>query len=133
MPYQAQWYLPYKVIEARVWGRMTLEDWEQHRQSSARMLTEAQIHAPGSTVYLLMDTLDAESMPPIYLTIPKGQRVLKFKNRGTLFLIVQNDAIRSIMEVTAHITSEPFLLRIFKERQAALDALTATLAKDALR
>jgi hypothetical protein len=133
MPYQAEWYLLHQVIDARIWGLMTLDDLDLYLATVVSLLTDAQAHAPENIVHLLLDTLEAESIPPLYLLVKRGVNVMEFKNRGTLFLIARNTAIRSVIEVTAHISRDHFPLRVFKERQAALDALASYLAKDALR
>lgn len=133
MPYHIDWYLPHQVSDARIWGHLSLEELELYTDTCVRMLAEAQAQAPGNRVHIIIDMLDAESIPPLYLMASQGVRVLKFKNRGTMFLLVQNTAVRSVMEITSHVMGVHFPMRIFKERQAALDALAAYLAKEQMR
>jgi len=133
MPYQASWHIVHQVIEARFWGRVSVEDTDVHNDACVQLLTEAQNMAPKSTVHLLLDALEAESIPPLYLRFAQGMRVLKFKNRGTLFLITRSSSIKSIIEVTAYVSREHFPLRVFAEREEALQALDGYLARDAQR
>jgi hypothetical protein len=131
MPYYGDWYIVHKVIEARFWGHVSVEETDVHNDVCVRLLTVAQQHAPNSTVYLLFDAGEAESFPPLYLRFAQGMRVLRFQNRGTMFLVVRNNAIRSVLEVTAHISRHHLPLQVFEDRQAALDAIERVLAREA--
>ena len=133
MPYHGDWHIVHKVIEARFWGRVTVEETDVHNDVCVRLLTEAQARDPNNTIYLLFDAGAAETFPPMYLRFAQGLRVLRFQNRGTMFLVVRNSAIRSVFEGTAHISRHHLPLRVFQERQAALDAIEACIAKDSLR
>jgi len=133
MPYQASWHVVHKVMEARFWGKVSLEDTDHHTEACVRMLTEAQNHNPTEMVYLLLDALEAENFPPLYQLFARNGRVLKFKNRGPMFAITRDSAIKSIFEVTAYMTREHVPFRLFSERQDAIDALEGYLASDAQR
>ena len=133
MPYEARWYLAHKVMEARFWGEVSINDTDQHSDACVQMLTEAQSQSPTSLVYLLFDALEAENFPPLYLHISQGIRVLKFKNRGAMFAITSNRGIRSIFEITAHLTREHFPLRLFSDRESAVQSLESYLARDRQR
>jgi len=133
MPYHCDWYLPYRVADARMWGTVSLQEMEDYTNTCVRLLTEAQKHNPGGVVHILLDTREAVSIPPLYLMISQGIRVMKFGNLGTMFLIAENGSTRSVIEVTSRVMRERFPLRIFKERQEALDALVTYLARDARR
>lgn len=133
MPYHGDWYVVHKVIEARFWGHVTVDETDTHNDVCVRLLTEAQALDPNNIIYLLFDAGEAESFPPLYLRFAQGLRVLRFQNRGTMFLIVRNSAIRSVFEVTAHISRHHLPMRVFQERQAALHAIESYLARDALR
>jgi hypothetical protein len=133
MPYHGDWYIVHKVIEARFWGQVTVEETDIHNDVCVQLLTEAQALDPDNTIYLLFDAGEVDSFPPLYLRFAQGLRVLRFQNRGTMFLVVRNSAIRSIFEVTAHISRHHLPLRVFQERQEAIDAIETVLEKNALR
>ena len=116
-----------------MWGIVTLDEMETYTDICVQMLIEAQAHNPHGFLHIIIDMRQAESIPPLYLMISQGVRVLKFRNRGTMFLIATHGSIRAVMELTARVTREHFPLRIFSERQEALDALTLYLARDKRR
>jgi hypothetical protein len=128
MPFVIDWYIPYRVIDVRLWGEVSGDEIRQLATHFVDMLTQVQIHMPDKKPYLLYDTLEALSMPPLYLMLKEAAPVLRFKNRGPMFHITQNQAIRSIAEITAHVTQ--FQLLLFETRAEALRALQVALAKD---
>jgi hypothetical protein len=131
MPIEIEWYHPYRVIYTRAWGVLTLDDMQQQSDGFVTLLSEGQIHMPGKLLYLIYDTLEVESMPPVYKLVKQALPVLRFKNRGPMFHITRNRTIRSIIELTAHITQ--FQLQSFATREEAIRALEAVMAKDELR
>jgi len=82
---------------------------------------------------MIFDALEAESIPPMYLMITQGMRTLKFKNRGTFFLLANNKSVRSVIEITSRVAREHFPLRVFTKRQDAIEALNSYLERDNLR
>jgi len=133
MPIHVDWYLLHHVIRERVWGHATQEDLNQHFDACKQMLAEAYTLSPQNKVHLLVDARDAESLTPLYLAVDRGSQILQFKNRGTLFLVTRNRAVRTVVELTARIGGTHFPLRVFNEHEAALEALTSYLAQDTLR
>lgn len=131
MPLEAEWYIPYRVIDERVWGTLTIEETQQHSDLMVEMLKEAEIHSPGKQVYLLFDDTEAESMPPAYLLLKQALPVIRCKNRGPMFHITHSTTIRSIVELAAHVMR--FKMRSFATREEALDALQKVLVEDDLR
>lgn len=132
MSYAYEWYIPYRVMDARVWGEVTTAELEHHADVCVEYLTLARLHNPEGVVNIIFDTLGATHIPPLYLMMSQGIRVMKFKNRGTMYLVANNSAVRSVIEVTARVMREYFPLRIFSTRQEALDALHAAMAKENL-
>lgn len=131
MPFQTEWYIPFRVIDERVWGKITAEAMHQHSELIVQMLSDAQIRAPGTQVHLVLDTAETESLPPAYIMLKPALPVLRFKNRGDLFHITHNSTVRSIMELTAHVMKFP--MRSFATREEALQALEATMLQEDLR
>jgi hypothetical protein len=129
MPYSVDWYLVHVVADARLWGHITFEDLEAYTDRCVELLTEAQTHAPHIQLQILLDASDAESIPPIYRMFSQGMRTLRFRNRDTMFLITRNRQVRSVIEITSHLAGDHFRLRVFAERQEALEALTQHLEK----
>jgi hypothetical protein len=65
MPLHIERYIPYQVVDERVWGQVTIEDVHQHTDCMLQILTEAQTHAPGTTIYQLFDDFPcAASLAP---------------------------------------------------------------------
>lgn len=131
MPYHGEWLIPLRVMEARLWGVVTLDDLDHHTEVCVRLLTEAQTHAPGRTQYLLLDAGEAEYLPPMYLGVMRALPVLRFKNRGPMLFVTHNPTFKSIMNLTAHVMH--FQMRTFTERQEALQHLDALLVHDDIK
>jgi hypothetical protein len=130
MPLNVDWYLPYRVIDVRLSGEVTQAEMSRMASEFVRMLTEVQLHAPSSKPYLLCDTLEAVSVPPLYLMLKDALPVLRFKNRGPMFHVTNNRSMRSMIQLTAHITQ--FQLFSFETRAEALRVLDAALLKEQL-
>ncbi|MBZ0280409.1 MAG: hypothetical protein K8L97_06685 [Anaerolineae bacterium] len=131
MPVVIEWYRPYQVIDARLRGLVTMEDIQQQADVFVSMLSEGEVHASGKRLYLLYDTSEAESMPPVYMMLKIALPILRFKNRGPMFHITRSSTIRSIIELTAHITRFP--LQTFATREETIRALEAKILEDGLR
>ncbi|MDX2075911.1 MAG: hypothetical protein SFZ02_05735 [bacterium] len=130
MPLHVEWYIPYRVTDARVWGVFTVEEVQQMSDIFVKYLTEASIHAPNTTPHIIFDSTENISMPPIYRMMTQALPVLRFKNRGIMFHITKNNTMRSLMELTAHVTK--FKLRTFATREEAIRALEAVLIAEGL-
>lgn len=128
MPLQVDWYIPHRVIDVRLWGVVTTDDILILAQNYVTMLTEAELQAAGPSVYLLFDTLEAQSMPPIYRMMKEGLTVLRFTNRGPAFHISRNNAIRRIVDLAAYVS--PFQLYSCTNRAEAIAMLQTMLDKD---
>jgi hypothetical protein len=128
MPLQVDWYIPYRVIDARVWGVFTVEEVQQMSDVFVQYLTETQTHAPNITPHILFDSTENISMPPIYRMMAQALPVLRFKNRGTMFHITRNNTMRSLLELTAHVTQ--FKLRTFATREETIRALETVLLEE---
>ncbi len=128
MPLDIDWHIPYRVIRVHATGIVKTEDFDHFAEVSVRLLSEAQTHAPGTLVYNIFDSLEVDIYPPVYLMLGRALPVLRFKNRGPLFLITQNRATSTLFELTAHVTN--FSLRVFKTHEEALEVLELALAKD---
>lgn len=130
MPFSVGWYLVHQVSEARLWGHVTLDEMEAYTDRCVDVLTEAQINAPDTRIHMLVDALDAESLPPIYRMFNQGMRTLRFKNRDTMFLVTRNGGqVRSVIELASRLAGEHFALKVFSDREQAIAALTAAMAK----
>jgi hypothetical protein len=121
MPIETGWLIPYRVIDARVWGTITMDDLTTFVDAAVTLLIEAQTHSPETLVYLLYDTSKTDYLPPIYMMLKPSLPLLRFKNRGDVFHIGSNAAIRSIMELTSHVTK--FKLHSFATRDEAIRAV----------
>jgi hypothetical protein len=128
MPLHIEWYIPYQVVDEKVWGQVTIEDVHQHTNCILTMLTEAQTHAPGTTIYQLFDDTEVESMPPVYLMISHALPVLRLQNRGPMLHIARKTAISNIMDITAHVMG--FQRYKFETRQDAIRALELIMLKN---
>jgi hypothetical protein len=128
MPLQIQWYIPYKVIDEQIWGKVTIEEIQQQIDLWVDMLNKAQVHAPEKKVYLLFDDTNVEKMPPAYLMIPQALPVLKFQNRGPMFHITHKRPISNIIEIAAHVMG--FEIRTFTVREEAIRELEITLMRE---
>ena len=133
MPYSADWYLVHQVVDARLSGQVTFEDMEGYTDRCVELLVEAAAHAPQNRLQIIVDATDAVSIPPIYRMFSQGIRTLKFKNRDTMFLITRNSQVRSVIEIASHLAGDHFKLKVFSERQQALEALAAHMEKTAHR
>lgn len=131
MPVQIEWYLPYRVIDVRSWGDVTLDEIHLQSQYFAKMLAEGEAQVPGVPLYLLYDATEASSMPPLYMMLKEVLPVLRFKNRGPAFLVTRSRAIRSIFELFAHVTR--FELFTFATREEAIGALEKVIVRDNMR
>lgn len=128
MSYSAEWLVPLRIAEMRVWGEVTLDDMKQHTAVCVQMLTEAQTQFPHRQIHMIFDASGCTAFPPIYLWMPHGLPVLRFQNRGLMLLITNNKRIRSITEVTAHVMN--FQMRTYPQREDALKAVEALLSHD---
>ncbi|MBZ0305681.1 MAG: hypothetical protein K8I82_06400 [Anaerolineae bacterium] len=131
MPYQAEWLIPLRVIYAKTWGIVTVEDLDEHTETCLRFLTEAQTYAAGKKAYLLLDMLETEHLPPMYLMIRRAMPVLQLKNRGPMFLITKQSAITSMLNLTAYIMH--FQMRTFGDKVSATQAVEALMLQDDLK
>ena len=131
MALETAWYIPYRVIEARLTGHLTAAGAQEIVDSLVCMLTEAQTIAPGKLCYFIFDTREAKSVPPIYLMMKQSLPVLRFKNRGHMFHITNNQTIRSIFDLAAHISQFPIMA--LATREEALKALEAIMLSENLR
>ncbi len=131
MACEMEWHLPYCILKSRISGRCTDEDTITFTSDAVKFLTEAQTKAPDQTVYNVLDTLEAESFPPIYLMLPRALPTMRFKNRGPLYLVTSKQSIRHIFELTAHIMAFP--IRAFSTWDEAIEAAEMAATKDMLR
>jgi hypothetical protein len=130
MPVVVDWYVPYRVIDVRLSGEISHAEMRELASRFVHMLTEVQLHTPGKKPYLLYDTLEATSIPPLYLMLKDALPVLRFKNRGPMFHVTNNRSMRSMIQLTAHITQ--FQLFSFETRAEALRVLEGVLLKEQL-
>jgi len=131
MSFSIEWYIPNRVIEVKGMGNLVAADFDQYSADLVRLLQEAEKNAPGQLVYNLHDVSGVESYPPVYLMVTRALPVLRFKNRGPLFLITQSRKVQSIISLTSHIMDFP--IRVFATREEAIAALEITLAKEDVR
>lgn len=128
MPLHVEWYLQYRVIDARFSGEVNANDIQKQVRMFVQFLSESQLQAPGRPVYLLFDTLEAESMPPFYQTLNKAIPILKFRNRGPAFHVTRNRKIRSIIDLAAHIAR--FQVYTYETREDAIRDIEAHLVRE---
>jgi hypothetical protein len=131
MPYHGEWYIPHRVVNARFWGKAGVDDFDQHTAVCVELLSQAQGQVPGATVHMILDVEEAESLPPLYLMFGRAVPVLRFKNRGIMFVVTRNRTIKSIIELTAHVMN--FSIMMFNSRAEMFSALEATLLKEDLQ
>jgi hypothetical protein len=130
MPFHGEWYIPYKVLDVRLWGDVTRDEIRPLVILFVKSLTETQTHMPGKKSYLIFDTLEVNSMPPIYLMMAEALPVLRFKNRELMIHITRNQAIRAIMDINAHVTRLPMVS--VETRAEALRLLETAMTKEDL-
>jgi hypothetical protein len=130
MPVKIDWYVSYRVIDVRLSGEVTQAEIRYMASRFVELLTEVQVHEPRRKPYLLCETLEAISVPPLYLMLKEAMPVLRFKNRGPMFHVTQSRSMRSMIQLTAHITQ--FQLFSFETRAEALRVLDAALLKEQL-
>lgn len=128
MPHKMEWYIQYQILQSHFWGPCTDQDTIDFTTAAVHFLTESQIHAPGRLIYNVMDATKIESMPPIYLMLPRAIPTMHFKNRGPLYLVTRQSNIRRIFELTAHIMA--FNLRFFNHWDEAIQAAEAAVSRD---
>lgn len=128
MPFYIDWLIPHRAINVLATGSIRSEDFDIYSDTLVRLLTEAQTHAPNLKVYNLFDSTTVKTYPPMYLMFKRALPVLRFQNRGPMYLITPNRATRSFFELTAHISS--FSLQAFDNRQEALAALENALIRE---
>lgn len=128
MPFHIDWLIPYRAINVLASGNIQSEDFDLYSETLVRLLTEAKTHAPGLKVYNIFDSMTVKTYPPMYLMFNRALPVLRFRNRGPMYLITPNRTTRSFFELTAHITS--FALQTFDNRQEALAALDNALIRE---
>ncbi len=125
MPFHIDWLIPYRAINVLASGSIKPEDFDFYSETLVRLLTEAQTHTPNLKVYNIFDSMTVKTYPPMYLMFKRALPVLRFRNRGPMYLITPNRTTRSFFELTAHIASFP--LQAFDNRQEALAALENAL------
>lgn len=130
MPLHVDWHVPLRAIDARCWGTVTLEEADHLAARLAELLQEAYDHAPTRTLYLLFDTLEADSLPPLYRILKPAIPLLKFKNRGPMYHVTRNRKIHSIIDLMANVTR--FQAHAFNTREEAVSALALQLERDDL-
>lgn len=128
MPLHVEWYLPYRVIDARFSGHVTASDIQLQVRLFVQFLSESKLMAPDKLVYLLFDTLQAESMPPFYRTLNQALPILKFKNRGPAFHVTRNSRIRHMIDLAAHVAR--FEVYSFSGREDAIRAIEEYLGRE---
>lgn len=128
MPFHIDWHIQHRVIYAHATGHMKDEDFDYYSATVAQLLTEAQTHAPHVKQYIVLDTLEALNYPPTYLMIKRALPILRFKNRGPMFLVTQSRLIRGLVELTAHVSNFP--LRVFNDRDEAIRAVEVAVQQD---
>jgi hypothetical protein len=131
MPFHGEWYIPYRVLELRLWGNITTEEIREITRLFVKSLTEVEAHNPRNKSYLLFDTLEVTRMPPLYLMMAEALPVLRFKNRELMVHVSRNKAIRAIMDINAHVTRLPMVSA--ETREEALRILEAALIKEDLQ
>lgn len=126
MPYQAEWHIPNRLVYARGWGRMTVQDMELHTAMCMKFLTEAEQNVPGGRVTMIFDALEVESIPPLYLMLPSALPVLRMQNRTESMIFVSiNKGMRTILQLTGHVMN--FKVRFAASSQEAIEIAESIL------
>lgn len=128
MPLKIEWMIPHRMIDERLIGRLTTDEFEQLTKTVVSMLAEAEREAPGRLVYLLLDATEVESMPPPYVMLKQAMPVLRFHNRGLMAHVTRSSLIRQMIELTAHVMR--FRMQAFTSREQAIAALYAAMHAD---
>lgn len=128
MPVTAQWVIPYRIIEERLYGKLNTDDLIQHTNMMVAMLTDAQQQSPGKLVYLMMDMTDVDSLPPAYTMMKQAMPVLKLKNRGLMVLVTNSAIFRNVLELTAHVMR--FSVQTCATREEGLHILHTRMEED---
>lgn len=130
MQYEIDWFIRYRVIQENIRGNPTTREIQQHFEACERLLSEAAEAAPDNMVHLLIDALEAESVPPIYKMIQPGAKLLGYKNRGRALLMTRNPKVSAVYEITSRLGGERYVLHIFREREAALEFLDGLMTQE---
>lgn len=130
MPIEVNWYLPTRILHARAWGRIHPDELDPYTDTCEKFLLEALANS-DKLVYLVMNGLEIESLPPVYVLGARGMPVIRMKNRGPMFFVTENRAIRTIVELTAHVTR--FSLQVFTTEELAFKAAEAVMVRDDVR
>ena len=128
MPITVGWHIENRVIEMQAEGQVLVADVVAWIDEQSKLLAQAQDKTPETLVYTLHDATDAESYPPIYLMVKRALPVLRFKNRGPIFLVTQAPKIRSVFALTSHVMDFP--VHVFSTRDDALNAIQIAIAKE---
>ncbi len=130
MPFHINWYLLHRVIEVRLEGDVSMDDMRTQTDLIRVMLDDAEHHAAGRRVFVLLDTLMVKTMPPAYLMLGQALPVLRYKNRGTVYHVTRSKTTRSILELTAHVMS--FAVRAFASREEAMQVIDYMILQEDL-
>lgn len=131
MPHHGEWLIPLRVVYVRMWGVVTASELNEYSNLGVKFLREAQAHHPQRLVYLLLDNSEVESLPLTYLMISQALPVLRFQNRGPVFVVTANQMFKTMVRLTALVMHFP--LHIFSDKGEALRAIEATMLKDDLK
>lgn len=129
MPYHGEWLIPQRVISVKMWGVVTMGDLDRHNELCLTLIDEVQRETPGRKLHMLLDVIEVDTLPPLYLMPAKALPVLRFRKLfGLMCVLSQNDTLKNIMNLTAHVMH--FQVRVFSEKQAALQTIETLLIKD---
>lgn len=131
MPLKIEWLIPYRIIDERLSGKLSPDEFTQVSQTVVAMLAEADREMPGKLVYLLLDASEVESMPPPYLMLRQALPVLRLKNRGLMVHVTRKALVRNMIELTAHVMR--FRMQAFSDRDQAIEALMTAMIDDDIR
>ncbi len=110
---------------------LTNADFDDFQRCSVDMLSEALGVAPIRKVFNVYDISAVDYHPPMYLMLGKALPVLRFKNRGALFVVTKKGTHRSMFELTAHVMN--FGLRFYDDFDAAICAAEDAVAREDLQ
>ncbi len=130
MPFHIVWHTRPVIMVSHATDPLMNEDFDDLQAYSMAMLQDAYDENPQRLVRHVYDVSQLDYHPPLYLMLGKALPVLRFKNRGDLYVATRVAKHRSLLQLTAHVMN--FGLRFYDSYTDALRAAEADVAREGL-